>query len=55
MKVKNAKTNIGKGSLNCNLVNIIKDNNPKTPKRANKNKKHNNNTFKNINNKTKCR
>ena len=53
MGVKSAKANTGKRSLNCSIVNAIKDNNPKALKRLNKSRKHNSNTFKNRNNKTK--
>ena len=53
MGVKNAKANINKKSLSCSLVNTIKNNNPKAPKKSNKNRKYNNNIFKNRNNRFK--
>ena len=53
MGVKNAEANIGKGSLNYSLVNTIGGNNLKALRRPNKGRKHNGNTFKNRNNRSK--
>jgi len=46
IRVKNAKTNAGKRNPSYNIVNTIKGNNPKAPKRPNKGRKHNGNTSK---------
>ena len=53
IEIKNAKANAGKKTPNCNIVNAIGGNNLKTLKRPNKGKKHNGNTPKGKNNKTK--
>ena len=53
MGVKGVKTNASKKNPNCNIVNIIGDNNPRALRRPNKGKKYNGNIFKDKNNKTK--
>ena len=53
MGVKGAETNAGKRNLSHNMVNTIGDNNLRALKRPNKGKKHNNNTPKDRNNRTK--
>jgi len=53
MGVENAKNNTGKRSLSYSMINAIGGNNLKAPKGPNKGRKHNNNTFKNRNNRTK--
>src|SRR6266704_2053755 len=51
--VKNIKTDVSKRNPSCNIVNIIKGNNPKALKRPNKGRKYNDNIFKDRNNKIK--
>ena len=53
MGVKGVETNAGKRNLSHNIVNVIGDNNPKAPRRPNKGRKHNSNTPKDRNNRTK--
>ena len=53
MGVKGIKANTGKGSLSYNLVNAIGGNNLKALRRYNKGRKHNSNTPKNRNNRSK--
>ena len=53
MGVENAKNNTGKRSPSYSIVNAIGKKNLKALKRPNKDRKHNNNTFKNKNNKIK--
>ena len=50
---EDTKTNAGEGNPSRNLVNAIGGNNPRAPKRSNKGKKHNGNTFKDRNNRSK--
>ena len=51
--VKGTEANAGKGSPSYNLVNTIGGNNLRALKRSNKNRKHNSNTFKDRNNRSK--
>ena len=53
MGVEGTEANAGKGSLSYSLVNAIGSNNLKALKRSNKDRKHNNNIFKNRNNRSK--
>ena len=51
--VKGAEANAGKGSLSRSLVNAIGGNNLRAPRRSNKGRKHNGNTPKDRNNRSK--
>ena len=53
MGAKNAKVDASKRNPSCNMVNIIRSNNPKALKRLNKSIKYNSNIFKDRNNKIK--
>ena len=53
MGVKGVKAIVGKRSLSYSLVNTIRGNNLKALRRPNKGKKHNGNTPKNRNNRSK--
>jgi len=51
--VKGIKANLGKKNLNYSIVNAIGGKYLRVPKRPNKGRKYNSNTFKNRNNRTK--
>ena len=51
--VKGVKANASKGNTSYSLVNAIGGNNPRALRRPNKGKKHNNNFFKDRNNRSK--
>ena len=53
MGVKGVEANAGKRNPSHSMVNAIGDNNLRAPRRPNKGKKHNGNTFKDRNNRTK--
>ena len=53
MGVKGAETNTDKRSPSCSIVNAMGGNNPKAPRGPNKGRKHNGNTPKDRNNRTK--
>ena len=51
--VEGAEANAGKGNPSCSLVNAIGGNNLRAPRRPNKGRKHNSNTPKDRNNRSK--
>ena len=51
--VKGTEANAGKRNPSYSIVNAIGDNNPRAPRRPNKGRKHNSNTSKDRNNRTK--
>ena len=51
--VEGVEANAGKRNPSYSIVNVIGDNNPRALRRPNKGKKHNDNTFKDRNNKIK--
>ena len=53
MGVEGAEANAGKRNLSHSMVNAMGDNNPRAPRRPNKGRKHNGNTSKDRNNRTK--
>ena len=53
MGVKGTEANIGKRNPSYSMVNAIRDNNLRAPRRPNKGRKHNGNTPKDRNNRTK--
>jgi len=53
MGVKGIEANLGKRNLSHNVVNAIGGKYLRAPKRPNKGRKYNGNTFKNRNNRTK--
>ena len=53
IEVKSIEFNIGKRNLNYSLVNTIGDKDLRAPKMPNKGRKHNSNTPKDRNNRTK--
>jgi len=51
--VKGIKANLGKRNLSCSIVNAIGGKYLRAPRRPNKGRKHNGNTLKDRNNRTK--